>query len=346
MAVARSGHTATLLPDGRVLVVGGGDEDTLLEGGPRSPTAELYVPRSGDWTAAPRMIEARVWHSATLLPDGSVLVVGGSGNLREAELFHPSTGNWIATGSTSTPEGSGHTATLLLDGRVLVAGGNPGSEFDPLAAAELYDPTTGRWTLTVSMATARSWHTATLLADGRVLVIGGGSEERREEGPYRSATAELYDPRTGRWTTTDNMTEARFGHTATLLPDGKVLVVGGDPGDGTIAQSAELYDPSSGRWTATGSMAEARGSGHTATLLSDGRVLVAGGVGPGSDPIPLASAELYDPRSGQWAATGSLNNAHGFSSTATLLSDGRVLVAGGDDRGTLASAELFDPGQR
>jgi N-acetylneuraminic acid mutarotase len=292
------------------------------------------------------MIEARVWHSATLLPDGSVLVVGGSGNLREAELFYPSTRNWIATGSTSTPEGSGHTATLLLDGRVLVAGGNPGSEFDSLAAAELYDPTTGRWTITASMTTTRSWHTATLLADGRVLVVGGGSEERREEGPYRSATAELYETSTGRWTATATMTAPRFGHTATLLPDGKVLVAGGDPGDGTIALSAELYDPSSGRWTATGSMAEARGSGHTATLLPDSTVLVAGGVGPGSDPIPVASAELYDPRSGRWTAAGSMAEARGFWSTATLLLDGRVLVAGGFLRSPLASAELFDPGQR
>jgi len=344
MAVARSGHTATLLADGRLLVIGGGGEETLLEGLPRSATAELFDPGIATWIGARRMIEARAGHSATLLSDGSVLLVGGSGNFREAELFFPSTVEWMATGSTSAPQGVGHTATLLADGRVLVVGGNPGSEFDPLATAELYDPTTGRWTATASMAVPRSWHTATLLADGRVLVVGGGSEVRRAEGAYLSATAELYDPSTGRWTSTDTMTEARFGHTATLLPDGNVLVAGGDPGDGTIARSAELYDARSGRWTATGSMAEVRGSGHTATLLADGTVLVAGGVGPGSDPFPVTSAERYDPRSGGWSAAGSMTEARGLSPTASLLLDGRVLVAGGFLVSRLASAELFDPG--
>jgi len=335
MAVARSGHTATLLPDGRVLVVGGGGEDTLLEGGPRSPTAESFDPGTATWSAAARMIEARVWHSATLLLDGSVLVVGGSGGLREAELFHPSTGEWIATGSTSTPQGSGHTATLLADGRVLVAGGNPGSEFDPLATAELYNPDSGRWTATASMATARSWHTATLLPDGRVLVVGGGSDERGEQVP--SATAELYDPSSGRWTATATMTTGRLGHTATLLPDGKVLVAGGDPGDGTIAQSAELYDPSSGSWTATGSLTEAHGFGHTATLLPDGTVLVAGG-----------SAELYDLSVGRWTTTDKMTDER-YGHTATLLADGTVLVAGGfrDSDGLgmefWASAALYHP---
>lgn len=336
MAVARSGNTATLLPDGRVLVTGGGGEDTRYEGGPRSASAELYDRSSGTWIAAPRMIDARVWHSATLLSDGSVLVVGGSVNLREAELFHRGTGKWIATGSTSTPQG-GQTATLLLDGRVLVVGGNPGSEFDPLATAELYDPTTGRWTATGSMAVGRVGHTATLLPDGMVLVVGGGSEVRPDEGPYLSATAELYDPVTGRWMATGKMTQARSGHTATLLPDGAVLVAGGGPGDG------ELYNPNTGRWTVTESMTEARGSGHTATLLRDGTVLVAGGLGPGSDPIALTSAELFDPRSGRWTATGGMAEAHGFSQTATLLSDGRVLVAGGFWRVRLSSAELYDP---
>jgi len=343
MAVARSGHTATRLPDGRVLVVGGGGEETVLEGLPRSPTAELFDPGTGTWIATPRMIEARAGHSATLLSDGSVLVVGGSGNFLTAELFDPSTGMWIATGSTSTPQGGGHTATLLADGRVLVAGGNPGSEFDPLATAELYDPTTGRWTVTTSMATARSWHTATLLADGRVLVVGGGSDERGEEVP--SAAAELYDPRSGRWTATAKVSEARFGHTATLLPDGTVLVAGGNHPNGAPAQSVELYDPSSGRWTATESMAEVRSS-HTATVLADRMVLVAGGVGPGTDPVRLTSAELYDPGSGRWTMTGSMAAPHGFSQTATLLSDGRVLVAGGFHGSRLASAELYDPEER
>ena len=238
MNTGRGGHTATLLPDGRVLVVGGGAEDTRLEGGPRSATAELYDPGSGKWVLTASMGEARIGHSATLLRDGSVLVVGGSGNFLTAELFSPSTGKWIATGSTSTPQGVGHTATLLLDGRVLVAGGNPGSDIDPLATAELYNPDRGRWTATASMATARSWHTATLLSDGRVLVVGNTFSG---DGP---ASAELYDPTRGQWTVTASPARARFGHTATLLPDDRVLLTG-DYDDNSRA-SAELYDPGNG----------------------------------------------------------------------------------------------------
>lgn len=134
---------------------------------------------------------------------------------------------------------------------------------------------------------------------------------------------------------------ARFGHTATRLQDGTVLVVGGSVGDDATARSAELYDPSSGTWTVTSSMANAR-SDHTATLLASGNVLVAGGVGVGSDPRPLASAELYEPSSGRWTVTGSMVEARA-NPTATLLVDGQVLVVGDYDYDSRASAELYDP---
>ncbi len=238
MNMGRGGHTATLLPDGRVLVVGGGAEDTRLEGPPRSATAELYDPGSGEWTATRTMTEARAGHSATLLPDGPVLVVGGSGDFLQAELYDPSSGRWIATGSTSAVRGFGHTATLLPDGRVLLAGGNPGSEWGPAATAELFDPGSGRWTAITSMGTPRSGHTATLLSDGRVLVVGG---ELFGDAP---ATAELFDPSRGGWTDTASPAGARFAFTATLLLDAQVLLTG-DYNDNSRA-SAELYDPGSG----------------------------------------------------------------------------------------------------
>ncbi len=233
MTTGRGGHTATLLPNGKVLVVGGGAEDTLLEGGPRSSTAELYDPATGKWTATGDMTEARVGHSATLLPDGSVLVVGGSGNFLDAELYDPSTGRWTATASTPTPVAAGHTATLLPDGRVLVAGGNPSSEWDPHATAVLYDPDTARWTAASSMAAERSGHTATLLSDGSVLLIGGALYG---DAP---ATAELYDPSSGQWTATASPVEPRFAFTATRLLDGRVLLAG-DNRDNSPA-SAELF---------------------------------------------------------------------------------------------------------
>jgi hypothetical protein len=234
-------------------------------------------------------------HTATLLPDGKVLVAGGVDNIRavaSAELYDPATGTWAATGSMTTSR-VGHTATLLPDGKVLVAGG------DGLASAELYDPASGTWAATGSMTTSRSDHTATLLAGGRVLVAGGYSDF----GSRLLGSAELYDPATGDWTAAGSMTSPRILHTATLLPDGQVLVAGGaigvSPTGDTILASAELYDPASGTWTATAGMATVR-EFSTATLLPGGTVLMAGGKGGAySQPPhgPLASADLYDPGS-------------------------------------------------
>jgi len=223
-------------------------------------------------------------------------------------------------------------ATLLPSGKVLVAGGSDAA-YHPLVTAELYDPSTGSFGATGSMATAHG--TATLLSNGKVLVAGGG---------YCSdicvfvSGAELYDPTSGTFSATGSMTTLRIGNSATLLPGGKVLFAGGfdscdDVGCHGVT-SAELYDPTSGTFSATGSMTRARYS-NSATLLLDGKVLVAGG-------LAFPSAELYEPASGTFTATGNMTTARFFHS-ATLLLDGRILIAGGVNRaGPLASAELFD----
>jgi hypothetical protein len=296
----------------------------------------LVQPCAGQtWTATGSLTTARNAHTATLLPNGSVLAASGdgpsgSGRLTSAELYDPVSGTWTATGSLATGRVE-YTATLLPNGNVLIAGGLD-INFNPIASAELYDPASGAWSATSSLATARYIHTATLLPNGKVLVAGG------TDGGY-PVSAELYDPVGGTWTATGSLASGRKAHTATLLPNGKVLVAGGFA-NGAL-WSAELYDPASGTWIATGHLFTQRHI-HTATLLPNGKVLVAGGLDANFDP--LASAELYDPASGTWTATGSLasgTNGH----TATLLPNGEVLLAAGraSNFNDLARAELYDP---
>jgi WD40 repeat protein len=278
------------------------------------------------------LVNARSGHTATLLPNGKVLVTGGTADyvaLASAEPYDPASGTWTATGSLAERR-FGHTATLLPNGKVLVVGGITCC-FD-LVSAELYDPATGTWTSTGSLAMGRRNHTATLLPNGKVLVTGGVYDSTITT--FSLSSAEVYDPVNGTWTSTGNMTTARVGHTATLLPSGKVLVAGGVGGYAALA-SAELYDPANGTWTATGSLATGRRN-HTATFLPNGMVLVVGGDGTGS-------AELYNPASETWTATASLLAAERSYATATLLPSHKVVVAGGaGSGGSFMTAELYD----
>ncbi|HVE47465.1 MAG TPA: kelch repeat-containing protein [Acidimicrobiales bacterium] len=405
MDVDRGGHTATLLLDGRVLVTGG---VTQPEGVTR--TAEVYDPATGSWSPTGSMQSVRAGHTATLLDDGNVLVTGGEtvitggGGLATAEVYDPAAGTWRATGSMSVVR-VGHSATLLPGGKVLVVGGANSSSTSATAIAttELYDPAAttnnvqGQWAAGPPMRFPRSAHTATRLSTGNVLVAGGSGGADipllGQEGTSGSTTLEVYEPKSGdigSWGALGSLTTSRVrGHAATLLPGGdKVLLSGGITSDtqsqANTTGSAEVYEAATGRTTQTSSMSGPR-LRHTATLMADGKVLVAGGYG-GDDTdssFQLSLAEIFDPGApgtgdagqavtGAWSTTGSMIKGRS-DHTATLLDGGTcdvgsppahcglVLATGGDGavrpfacdvqatatptcaRPTGRTAEFFDP---
>jgi WD40 repeat protein len=325
----RYGHTATLLTDGQVLVAGGG-------GFPCSgnfcystvnQSAEIYNPGTHSWTSTENF-SRRSYHSATLLADGRVLVVGGLNFgwdiralfvLNTADVFDPASGHWRSVQNPISISGE-NNAVLLPNGKVLVVSSRD-------RTAELFDPITETWSITSSPAGVGS---LVLLSDGRVLEIS-------------SAATQLYDSSTATWSKSGNPNAIIGGITPMLLPNGKVLAAGYP--DGISAVLLELYDPETGVWTVNGRLNSM--SFGTATLLPDGRVLFAGGF----DAAGLSTdhAELYDPDAGTSTSLPNLKTPR-QGHTATLLADGKVLVAAGIDGdfdiGTvfLNSAEVFDLG--
>jgi N-acetylneuraminic acid mutarotase len=328
MTTQRAAHTATLLPDSKVLVAGGftGGENSLA-------SAEVFDPVTNTFASAGNMNAARAGHTATPLPNGKVLIAGGYNGsyLASAEVFDPATRKFTPTSRMVTAR-SGHVAMLLRNGKVLLAGGTSvGWTF--LADAELYDPATNTFTATGSMETARESHTATLLANGKVLVIGGHRGRRPSVTIHSSA--EIYDPAAGTFTAAGNMTRVRHKHEATLLTDGRILIAGGsDERDGRGAYtSAEIYNPTTGAFTATGNMNAARYKLQgTSALLTDGKVLIAGGAN---------RAEVFDPATNTFSyASGSLGTTRLFA-TATRLQNGQVLITGGYDDNNAVSSNAW-----
>jgi hypothetical protein len=234
LTVGRELHTATLLPDGRVLVAGGYNGASIIT------SFEVYDPVANVWTSGSTAGGQFVEHTATLLGNGDVLLVGPTSG-----IFDPSS-NTVTAAAASPKPSVLHAASLLLDGRVLVTGGSTGGTDPPFANARIYDPNHDTWTVAPSMSTARMQHASTRLADGRVLVTGGLAAA---SGPGL-VTTEIYDPGTNAWTAGPSMTQGRFAHSAALLPTGQVIVVaggnlsvnGGIPNTAALA-SVELYSP-------------------------------------------------------------------------------------------------------
>lgn len=322
MSGARSGHTATLLPSGDVLITGG-----MNGNGSYFAECELYSATTNRFSAAPSMSARRVGHTATLLANGKVLIAGGYNGdyLQSAELYDPQTRSFTPTGRLTVPR-SDHVAVLLPNGKVLLAGG-VGTDYSFLASAELFDPATGRFTPTGDLTTPREGHTATLLKDGRVLVTGGHKDRRAAMTVY--ASAEVYDTARGVFTATGSLTIPRHKHAAALLPDGGVLIVGGSDQRDSRGQydSAEIYDPASGTFKGVSKMNQARYKIVSAiAALKDGSVLIAGGA---------EHAEIYDPKTRRFHTVGGQFDTARYFAAATSLKDGRVLITGGyNDHGT------------
>lgn len=327
MSQPRLSATATLFLNDTVLVAGGTsglDTDTS--------SADLFDPFSGTFSPTGSMNAQRSAYTATLFQSGAltgeVLMVGGGPfpPVPTAELYNPATGSFTLTGNPVHPRCC-HTATLLPSGSVLIAGGIDGSG-TVLNIAELYNPVTGTFSATGSMTAARKGHTATLLTTGplagQVLIVGGAAPETF--APL--ASAELYDPITGVFTSTGSLSVARQLHTATLLNDGRALVAGGYSFNseemlGYTTDTTEIYDPMTATFTMGPTMTTPRYL-HTATLLTRGSlagwVLMAGGDNSFafSDEI-LASAELYNPASNVFTATGPMNQARFLHVASEIL---------------------------
>jgi hypothetical protein len=285
----RSGHTATLLADGRVLIAGGCCMRNLR-------SALLFDPRTGEFSPTGPMREPRYLHTATLLRDGRVLLLGGFADSWEPEwsvspeIYDPASGTFSpADGVPPTEQKFAlhvAAATLLNDGRVLIAGWN---------RPELYDPASGTFRFAAAMLSESYRYgsyglSATALRDGTVLIAGGSGNQA-----CAVASAEIYDPSTDRFTMTGRMSEPRRDHSATLLQDGRVLLAGGFTEGCRRVATVEFYDPASRSVTELGRMTEPR-SNHTATPLLDGSVLIAGGTTAGPEGMKvLASAELFVP---------------------------------------------------
>jgi hypothetical protein len=264
----------------------------------------------------------RTWHSATRGEDGSVLLAGGSNGADEhynlVDIYDPVSGALSPSAPLNTPR-SGHTATRLGDGRVLVVGGyNAGQGW--LADAEIFDPATGAWTVLPPLYSHGVQHSATLLADGRVLVAGGCIASG-----VCTDRMEIFDPQANSWMEAAPLASDLGSHAALLLDDGRVLVAGGAGSRGT--GGGQVYDPLANTWSATGKMIQPRAQAPM-VKLADGRALTVGGLVVSENPLALASAEIYDPRTNTWTEAGGLAQPR-YAHSLVLLADGQVLALGG-----------------
>jgi hypothetical protein len=337
------------LADGTALVMGGNSSEAINV--PDSDTTQRFDPATESFTSGPLLALSardREFTVPVALRAGGFLLVGGginsggplatsSGAL--TQRFDAVHARFVRSGDLQRVRSGDAAATLLADGRVLVSGGG----LPPVAFSEIYDPATEQWTIAEDLLVARRGHTATSLADGRVLVAGGvvcctGNRE------IFTATAEIYDPATGRFELTGALVQARGFHRATLLADGRVLLSGGfgpaGAGDFEALAASEIFDPATRRFSSAGPLQVARAE-HSAIPLPDGQVLVVGGMKGGTEAATgISETELFDARLGTWTAGPRVSPA-ALGMTATLLGNGKVLLFGGEDAGGFPRSTVF-----
>ncbi len=290
---------------------------------------------SGPWTISGSMSSKRILHTSTLMQDGRVLVAGGLDDgvaLSSVEIYNPITGEWKLAASMTMPRHT-HSANLLNDGRILVVGGYDDRYYPPFSASsEIYDPRTDRWSKLSDLRWPRIYHSATLLSDGRVLVAGGVGAE---------FLVEIFDPSTQSWIHSNSMLRQRYGHTATLLKNGKLLIVGGIA-NGSAQEYVELYSPDTDEWVQVASPPD-KVSDQKAVLLESGEVIVVGGVSNTSPSGFSRKGFIYDPARDIWKNLPNLAKPI-YNHTATLLSNGSVIICGGDDGlNILKSVQIYNP---
>lgn len=314
MLNARGGsHPSILLPDGRVLFVAGAQAYTNY-------LTDIYDPVSDTCSDTTDPTTYFTGHTGTVLANGTVLVVGGDQN--QPQIFDPVTETWSDTGTMSVPR-KGHHAIYLANNTVLIIGGNasyPGS-------CEIYNASTGTWSPTSSMNHPRTNYTADYLWAQNKVLIAGGSDA------YSSdflSNAELYDPQTGTWTDTGNLSWPRCLHKSLSLPDGSVLVIGGSTSS-WLTRSVERYDPDTGLWSEIGQINHYESLPYAVAQLSNGAVLVTSyspqDAGTGNYD---RYTEIYHPLTGIWTTVDVTTTAYRTSSVI-VLGDGSVLLSGGTD---------------
>ena len=347
LAAGRYYTPSGLLSNGKVIVAGG---VTLSPSTPPSllNSAELYDPATGTWSTTGSMTTARFWPGYAVLPDGKFLVAGGattfggvtSTPMASAEIYDPATGAWSATGSMSIPRAN-FGMVALANGKVL-AGGGTTTGSTPSATTEIYDPATGSWSATGSLTGAAGYTLFALLSSGKVLATNVGS----------NTSANIYDPAAGTWSAAGSYSANRnFNSFFVALPNGKAILGGGFSSGGSSAvTSVDLYDPATNSWSATGPMNTARGAAG-AGLLSNGKVLVAGGDvgggGGGAGNTVLSSAEIYDPATGAFTATGPMTAPRAAMPVVSLPNGTALVPSGatnvGNSFGVTATADIFSP---